>query len=102
MENSNEVTVSLCEDYYNKAFINYRKYLDKLIMEKFGGYSSASASIRRSRAHLYDCVSGKRNLDTVRRIVSKLEQTKKKKGKRDIKLEKIRSSLFSEGTGSVV
>lgn len=66
-------TLEGCEKKYTDAAEAYRQYLDQIAREKFGQYTKAAKAIKRSRAHLHDCVAGKRGLDSVRRAVHKIE-----------------------------
>lgn len=62
-----------CAQKYEAANVLYRKYLDRLALAKFGQYSKAAKAVQRSRAHLNDCINGKRGLDSVKRLVDKME-----------------------------
>ena len=66
-------TLDACEQKYVAAHEAYRRYLDERVKEKFGEYTKAARAVKRSRAHLFDCIQGKRGLDSVRRMVSKIE-----------------------------
>jgi len=71
-----KLTLADCEKKYEVADSSYRRYLDRLAKSKFGEYRLAAKAVKRSRAHLYDCIEGKRGLDSVRRLVGKLEMVK--------------------------
>jgi hypothetical protein len=62
-----------CEKKYEAAAVAYRRYLDQSAKDKFGTYTQAAKELKRSRAHLNDCISGKRGVDSVRRLSEKLE-----------------------------
>lgn len=66
-------TLDDCEKKYKAANEAYRLYLDRRAREKFGEMTQAAKAVKRSRAHLHDCIAGKRGLDSVRRLVEKLE-----------------------------
>lgn len=66
-------TLETCEKKYQAASEAYRLYLDRRAREKFGGVTRAAKAVKRSRAHLHDCIAGKRGLDSVRRLVEKVE-----------------------------
>ena len=66
-------TLEACEQKYVAAHEAYRRYLDARAKENFGEYTKAARAVKRSRAHLFDCIRGKRGLDSVRRMVSKIE-----------------------------
>lgn len=66
-------TLEACEQKYVAAHEAYRRYLDERAKEKFGEYTKAARAVKRSRAHLFDCIQGKRGLDSVRRMVAKIE-----------------------------
>ena len=66
-------TLDECEKRYASADVLYRQYLDQLAKDKFKKYSKAAKAVKRSRAHLNDCINGKRGLDSVRRLVDKME-----------------------------
>lgn len=66
-------TLEACEQKYVAAHEAYRRYLDARAKEKFGEYTKAARAVKRSRAHLFDCIQGKRGLDSVRRMVAKIE-----------------------------
>ena len=66
-------TLEACEQKYVAAHEAYRRYLDARAKEKFGEYTKAARAVKRSRAHLFDCIDGKRGLDSVRRMVAKIE-----------------------------
>lgn len=67
-------SLETCEKKYIAAHDAYRAYLDKRAREKFGEYTKAARAVGRSRAHLWDCISGKRGIDSVRRMVDKIEK----------------------------
>ena len=67
------ITRDECEKKFIAADVACRRYLDQIAKEKFGTYTQAAKAGKRSRAHLNDCISGKRGLDSVRRMVKKLE-----------------------------
>ena len=50
-----------------------RRAVLSLRQEKFGEYTKAARAVKRSRAYLFDCIQGKRGLDSVRRMVAKIE-----------------------------
>jgi len=66
-------TLEQCEKKYVAAHEAFRQYLDQRTREKFLSYTAAAKAIKRSKAHLHDCVAGKRGLDSVRRAVLKIE-----------------------------
>lgn len=66
-------TLEACEKKYVAAHEAFRQYLDQRAREKFSSYTVAAKAIKRSKAHLHDCVGGKRGLDSVRRAVLKVE-----------------------------
>ena len=66
-------TLEACEKKYQAASEAYRLYLDRRAREKFGEVTKAAQAVKRSRAHVHDCIAGKRGLDSVRRRVGKLE-----------------------------
>lgn len=66
-------TLESCEKKYVAADVAFRQYLDQRAREKFNNYTAAAKAIKRSKAHIYDCVRGKRGLDSVRRAVLKVE-----------------------------
>ena len=66
-------TLAECEKKYKAADVAYREYLDQRARDKFNEYRLAAKAVKRSRAHLFDCIAGKRGLDSVRRLVSKIE-----------------------------
>lgn len=66
-------TLAECEKRYTTANILYQQYLDNLVKSKFGKYTTAAKAVKRSRAHLNDCIAGRRGLDSVRRLVDKME-----------------------------
>ena len=66
-------TLEACEKKYKAASEAYRLYLDSRAREKFGEMTQAAKAVKRSRAHLHDCIAGKRGLDSVRRLVEKVE-----------------------------
>ena len=68
-----KTTLDACEKQYSAADTLYRRYLSQRVKEKFGELTIAAKAVNRSRAHLYDCIEGRRGLDSVRRLVSKLE-----------------------------
>lgn len=67
------LTLEACEKKYQAASEAYRLYLDRRAREKFGEITQAAKAVKRSRAHVHDCITGKRGLDSVRRLVVKLE-----------------------------
>lgn len=66
-------TLEACEKKYQSASEAYRLYLDRRAREKFGELTQAAKAVKRSRAHFHDCINGKRGLDSVRRLISKVE-----------------------------
>lgn len=66
-------TLEQCEKKYTDAAKAYQEYLDHRAREKFGSYVAAAKAVKRSRAHLHDCIEGRRGLDAVRRLVGKIE-----------------------------
>lgn len=66
-------TLEACEKKYVAAHEAFRQYLDQRAREKFGSYVAAAKAVKRSRAHLHDCIEGRRGLDAVRRLVGKIE-----------------------------
>ena len=66
-------TIEACEKKYAAADTAYRQFLGQRVQEKFGGPTKAARAVNRSRAHLFDCIQGKRGLDSVRRMVAKIE-----------------------------
>lgn len=68
-----KTTQEACEKKYVAADEAYRVYLNQRALEKFGEYTKAAKAVKRSRAHLHDCIAGKRGLDSVRRLVGKIE-----------------------------
>ena len=46
----------------------YRKYLEETCKNKFGTLNKAAKIVMRSRAHLFDCLEGRRKLDSVRSL----------------------------------
>ena len=67
------LTLAECEKKYAVAAVAFRAYLKKRAKDKFGEYTKAARAVNRSRAHLFDCIEGKRGLDSVRRLVGKIE-----------------------------
>lgn len=67
------ITLDECEKKYEAAHVAYRKYLDQRVKEKFIEYTRGAKAVKRSRAHLWDCIEGRRGLDSVRRLVGKIE-----------------------------
>jgi hypothetical protein len=63
------------EKKYVAAHEAYRRYLDQQAKAKFGEYTKAARAVNRSRAHLWDCIEGKRGLDSVRRLAIKIDST---------------------------
>lgn len=70
------LTFEDCEKKYAIADKTFRRYLDQTIKIKFGEYRLAAKAIQRSRAHVNDCLTGKRGIDSVRRLVLKIETVK--------------------------
>lgn len=67
------ITRDECEKKFIAADVACRRYLDQIAREKFGTYTQAAKAGKRSRAHLHDCIAGKRGLDSVRRMSAKLD-----------------------------
>ena len=63
------------EKKYIAASEAWRRYLDQQAKAKFGEYTKAARAVDRSRAHLWDCIEGKRGLDSVRRLAIKIDET---------------------------
>lgn len=64
------VTFRECEEAYQAARILYRRYLAETGKAKFGTLNKAATAVMRSRAHLFDCIEGRRKLDSVRSIAT--------------------------------
>lgn len=62
-----------CEKKYKAADAAFREYLSQRAKDKFGEFRLAAKAVKRSRAHLFDCIAGKRGIDSVRRLVDKIE-----------------------------
>lgn len=69
-------TLETCEKKYVAASEACRLYLDRRAREKFGELTQAAKAVKRSRAHFHDCINGKRGLDSVRRLIEKVEAAK--------------------------
>jgi len=66
-------TLAQCEEKYKAAEKAYCAYLDRTIKAKFGEYRLAAKVVKRSRAHVFDCLHGRRGIDSLRRLTHKIE-----------------------------
>ena len=62
------VTFSECEALYAQTLKAYQNYLERTAIEKFGTLRKAAVGVQRSRMHLFECLEGRRKLDTVRSL----------------------------------
>lgn len=70
-----KTTLAECEKKFTAANVAYCNFVDQTAKEKFGSYTAAAKALKRSRAHVQDCIAGRRGLDSARRLAQKMETT---------------------------
>lgn len=63
-----KVTFAECEKMYKTTKTMYCQYLEQTGKAKFGTLAKAATAVMRSRGHLFDCIEGRRKLDSVRSL----------------------------------
>ncbi len=62
------VTIKECDEAYKAARELYMKFIRQKVETEMGGPVKAARRIMRSRAHLDDCMNGRRRIDTIRTL----------------------------------
>lgn len=62
-----ELTITECDESYKATREMYQRFLSQTV-DKIGGPKKAATRLMRSRTHLFDCMNGRRRIDTVRSL----------------------------------
>ena len=63
-----QITIRECDEAYKRALEMYTLFIRQKVESQLGGQVKAARRIMRSRAHLDDCMKGRRKIDTIRSL----------------------------------
>lgn len=62
------LTFADCDAAYKETMKTFCAYIEQQVQRKFGTYQKAASAIQKTRAQVYNCMTGRAGLDSVRRM----------------------------------